>query len=111
MATTLLLSVTFANAQSKKITTETAKINGNCGMCKKTIETAANTKTAKLNWDTNTKTATVTYDSKKTNLDEILKRVADAGYDNQKFSAPDSVYDNLHGCCQYYRDPKIAVVK
>ena len=42
MAMTLLLSVTFASAQIKNKTTETVKINGNCGMCKKTIETAAN---------------------------------------------------------------------
>ena len=57
-----------------------------------------------VNWDTNTKTATVTYDTKKTNLDAILKRVADAGYDNEKFSAPNAVYDELHGCCQYDRE-------
>ena len=42
MAMTLLLSITFANAQIKNAKTETAKIYGNCGMCKKTIETAAN---------------------------------------------------------------------
>ena len=32
---TLLLSVTFVNAQVKNKTIETVKINGNCGMCKK----------------------------------------------------------------------------
>ena len=106
MAITVLLSVTFANAQSKINVTETVKINGNCGMCKKTIETAANTKTAKVNWDKNTKTAKVTFDSRKTNLNEILKRIADAGYDNEKFTAPDAVYDMLHGCCQYTREPR-----
>lgn len=107
MAITLLLSVTFANAQSKNSVTETVKINGNCGMCKKTIETAANTKTAKLKWDVNTKTATVTYNPKKTNSNEILKRVADAGYDNEKFTAPDATYDKLHECCQYDRESKV----
>lgn len=106
MAITVLLSVTFANAQSKNKVTETVKINGNCGMCKKTIETAANNKTAKVNWDVNTKIATITYDAKKTNLNEILKRVADAGYDNEKFTASDAVYDKLHGCCQYDRISK-----
>ena len=107
MAITLLLSVTFATAQSKNNVTETVKISGNCGMCKKTIETAVNSKTTKLIWDKNTKIATVTYDSKKTNLDEILKLVADAGYDNEKFTAQDSVYDNLHECCQYDRETKM----
>lgn len=104
MVMTLLLSVTFASAQIKNKTTETVKINGNCKMCKKTIETAANIKNiAKVDWDENTKIAMVTYDAKKTNLDTVLKRVADAGYDNEKFTAPNKVYDELHGCCQYDR--------
>lgn len=108
VALTLLLSVTFANAQSKNNVTETVKINGNCGMCKKTIETAAaKNKTAVVNWNADTKTATVTYNPKKTNLNEILKSVADAGYDNEKFTAPDTVYNKLHGCCQYDRDQKV----
>ena len=105
MVMTLLLSVTFASAQIKNKSTETVKINGNCGMCKKTIETAANIdNVAKVNWNKDTKIATVTYDKKKTNLDAILKRVADAGYDNEKFTAPTATYDGLHGCCQYDRD-------
>lgn len=105
MAITLLLSVTLSNAQSKNNVTETVKINGNCGMCKKTIETAANNKTANLTWDVDSKIATVTYDSKKTSLDEILKRVANVGYDNEKFTAPTTAYNKLPGCCQYDREP------
>ncbi|WP_428232138.1 heavy-metal-associated domain-containing protein [Flavobacterium sp.] len=105
MVMTLLLSVTFASAQIKNKTTQTVKINGNCAMCKKTIETAANVdNVAKVNWNKDTKIATITYDSKKTNPDAILKRVADAGYDNERFTAPTAVYDELHGCCQYDRD-------
>ena len=108
MAMTLLLSITFVNAQIKNAKTETAKIYGNCGMCKKTIETAANvTKTAKVDWNVDTKMASITYDTKKTNPDEILKRIALAGYDSDKFLAPDAVYDKLHGCCQYDREAKI----
>lgn len=107
MAITLLLSVTIANAQIKNATTENIKIYGNCGMCKKNIETAANVKkVAKVDWNADTKMATITYDAKKTNSDEILKRVALAGYDSDKFLAPDAVYDQLHGCCQYDREAK-----
>lgn len=107
VAITLLLSVTFANAQNKNSVTETVKINGNCSMCKQTIETAAaKNKTTKVNWNESTKTATVTYNPKKTSLDQILKSVADAGYDNEKFTAEDAVYEQLHGCCQYERDLK-----
>ena len=110
MAITLLLSVTIAGAQIKNATTETVKIYGNCGMCKTTIETAGNLKkVAKVEWNKDTKMATLTYDATKTSQDEILKRIALAGYDNDKFLAPDAVYDTLHGCCQYEREAKVAV--
>ena len=92
MAITLLLSVTIAGAQIKNATTETVKIYGNCGMCKTTIETAGNLKkVAKVEWNKDTKMATLTYDATKTSQDEILKRIALAGYDNDKFLAPDAV--------------------
>lgn len=110
MAMTLLLSITIGNAQIKNAKTETVKVYGNCGMCKKTIETAANLKNAtKVDWNVETKMLTMTYDTKKTNPDEILKRIALAGYDSDKFLAPDAVYDKLHGCCQYDREAKTAV--
>jgi lipocalin/copper chaperone CopZ len=79
-------------------------------MCKTTIETAGNLKKmAKVEWNKDSKMATLTYDSTKTSQDEILKRVALAGYDSDKFLAPDAVYDKLHGCCQYEREAKTAV--
>lgn len=110
MAITLLLSITIGNAQIKNVKTETVKIFGNCGMCEATIEKAGSlNKVAKVDWNKDSKMATITYDSQKTNPDEILKRIALAGYDSEKFLAPDDVYDNLHGCCQYDREAKVAV--
>ncbi|MFE3866823.1 DUF3347 domain-containing protein [Flavobacterium sp. LS2P90] len=110
MAITLLLSMTIANAQIKNAKTETVKIYGNCGMCETTIEKAGNLKkVAQVDWDKDTKMATLTYDSAQTNQDEILKRIALAGYDSDKFLAPDTTYDALHGCCQYEREAKVAV--
>jgi copper chaperone CopZ len=101
---TLLLPFTACNAQIKNPQTATVKIYGNCGMCKNTIESAGNSKTiAKVNWNADTKMATITYDSKKTNQDEVLKRISLAGYDSDSFLAPLSVYNNLPGCCQYDR--------
>lgn len=105
----VLLSVPL-HAQIKNAKTETVKIYGNCGMCKTTIEkTGTIKKTAKVDWNQETQMATLTYDSKKTNPDEILKRIALAGYDSDKFLAPDDVYNNLHGCCQYERVAKVPV--
>ena len=110
MAITLLLSVTIVSAQIKNAKTETVKIYGNCDMCKMTIETAGNLKKmAKVEWNKDSKMATLTYDSTKTSQDEILKRIALAGYDSDKFLAPDATYDALHGCCQYEREAKVAV--
>lgn len=107
MAFAVMLSTSACNAQIKNAKTETVKIYGNCGMCKTNIEKAGNKKKlAKVDWNENTKMATITYDAKKTNQDEILKRIALSGYDSDKFLAPDDVYNNLHGCCQYERKGK-----
>ena len=109
IATFVLLSITI-NAQIKNAKTETVTIYGNCGMCETKIENAGNIKkVAKVDWDQDSKIATLTYDSTKTNSDEILIRIALAGYDSDKFLAPDDVYDNLHGCCQYDRVAKVPV--
>lgn len=101
---TLLLSSVVLSAQIKNQKTETVKIFGNCGMCKKTIEKAANLKdVATVVWNKDTKMAILTYDSKQTSQNEILKNIAKAGYDSDKFNAKNEDYDNLPGCCQYDR--------
>ena len=110
-ATILLFSSSSCNAQIKNAKTEIVKIYGNCEMCEKTIETAGNVKkVANVEWNKDSKMATITYDSIKTNQDEILKRIALAGYDSDKFLAPDDVYSKLAGCCQYERVNKTAIV-
>lgn len=107
---TLFLSFTQSNAQIKNSKTETIKIYGNCGMCQTKIENAGSIKkTAKVNWNVDTKMATLTYDATKTNQDEILKQIALAGYDSDKFLAPNDVYSKLPGCCQYDREAKVPV--
>lgn len=94
-----------ASGQSiKNATTDTFKVEGNCGMCEKTIETAANKKgVVKADWNKDSKLLVVTFDNKKTNSDQILKRVAYAGYDNEKYKGDDKAYTELAGCCQYER--------
>ena len=92
----LLLSVVVSNAQIKNAKTATVKIFGNCAICKATIERAGNLKKiASVDWNKDTKMATITYDAKKTNEDEILKRIALVGYDNPKFLAPEDIYNKL----------------
>ena len=109
IAISVLLSTT-GNAQIKNAKTESVKIYGNCGMCETKIEKAGNIKKiANVDWNQETQMATLTYDATKTNQDEILKRIALVGYDSDKFLAPDDVYNNLHGCCQYDRVAKVPV--
>ena len=84
--------------------TETVKIYGNCGMCKETIEEAAyKKKEAMAEWNIDSKMAIITFDSTKTNLDAILKRIAQAGYDSDEYTAPNTSYEKLHECCKYDR--------
>ncbi len=110
-ATILLFSFSSCNAQIKNAITESVKIYGNCEMCENTIETAGSVKKiANVDWNKDSKIATITYDSTKTNQDEILKRIALAGYDSDKFLAPDDVYSKLAACCQYERVNKTAIV-
>jgi len=83
---------------------ETIKVWGNCGMCKTTIEKAAKKAGAKAaNWNEDSKELTVSYLSTKTSSAKIQEAIAKSGYDTQDFTAIQSAYDNLHGCCKYDR--------
>ena len=92
--------------------TDTFQVLGNCGMCKKTIETAA--KNAGANaafWDGDKDLLTVQFDPAKTSTDAIQKAVAQSGYDNVAYKAPDAVYEKLHECCHYDRSGRPATAK
>jgi len=105
MAVMMLLVSLLYTAQIKNAKTETVKISGNCDMCKSKIEKSGNVKNvATVNWDEDSNMATLTYDASKTNQQEILKRIANAGYDSESFYAPDDVYAKLPSCCQYKRN-------
>jgi len=98
-----MLALSFtANAETKKTS---FKVSGNCSMCEKKIETAAKSVegVAIADWDKKTKVMTLSYDTNKTNLDEIHKAIAKVGYDTDKVKAEDAVYNKLHSCCKYDR--------
>lgn len=107
MVIAVLLSAqnTFANIKNAK--TVTAKISGSCQMSETAIKNAGNVKRiANVEWNMNTHMATITFDSTQTDKDEILKRIALAGYDNEAYLAPDRAYSNLSNDCQYKRTLK-----
>ncbi len=103
----LFAGFSSVNGQSKTsgkqaaVKTSVFKVWGNCGMCKKTIEGAAKTSGATFaEWNEDSKMLTVKYSSK-TSPEKIQKSIAAAGYDNEKYTASDDVYNNLHECCKY----------
>ena len=78
MAMFISMSFTVCNAQIKNSKTETVKILGNCEICESTIEKAGSLKkVAQVDWNKDTKMASITYDSSKTTKDEVLKRILD----------------------------------
>ena len=98
----LLLTSVFSFAQA---VTEQFLVKGNCNMCKARIETAA-TKAGAISadWSAETQTLTMVLDETKVTCDTILKQVAEAGHDNEKFKAPESAYKALPACCLYTKD-------
>lgn len=107
----VVLSATSGFAQIRNSKTETVKILGKCDACKTAIEKAGNLKNiAVVSWSKDSKMATITFDSKKTNRDEILKRIALVGYDSDQYLAPDSAYEKLAECCIYERQKKEPVM-
>ncbi|MBL7938805.1 MAG: DUF3347 domain-containing protein [Flavobacteriales bacterium] len=104
--TLLLLAITSCSGV-KNARTETVRINGNCGMCEATIEEAGLQKgLSQVDWDKGSRDAVLTFDSTRTTADAMLRRIAEAGYDNQAYLAPDAVYEKLPLCCHYERTGK-----
>ena len=78
-------------------------VRGNCGMCKSTIEEAANSVegVAKADWDVDQKKIKISLLNNKTNIMSIHEAIALSGYDTEKVSGNLDAYNNLPGCCQY----------
>lgn len=103
----LLLALTSMNAQLNNVQTATVKIPANCEMCKSAIETAGTMKkVSTVQWNKETQLAVISYNAEKTSKEEILKRIALAGFDNEAYLAPDDTYASLADCCQYERKLK-----
>lgn len=85
--------------------TETFKVYGNCGMCKKTIEGSLKDVKGveKADWNKETKMMEVTFNPKKITLMEIKEKIAGVGYDMDDVRSTKDSYESLPGCCQYER--------
>ena len=83
----------------------TFKVYGNCGMCKKRIESALSDVKGieKATWDVKSKMISVTFNPQTISLLTIKKKIAEAGHDTDETKADDKVYNKLPGCCKYER--------
>ncbi|MCX8522420.1 TonB-dependent receptor [Chryseobacterium formosus] len=98
----LFLLSTFISAQN--LSKNQFQVKGNCEMCKERIETTAikaGAKSARYSIDSQTLTLETAGNISPEN---ILKKVAEAGHDNEKFKASTETYEKLPGCCHYERD-------
>ena len=98
-----------SNTTDTEISNETAMTNvsfgvrGNCGMCKTTIEKAANNVegVATATWNVDKKKIEVSFDEAKTDAIVIHKAIAASGYDTDKVKGDLDAYEGLPGCCKY----------
>ncbi|MEN8890092.1 MAG: cation transporter [Wenyingzhuangia sp.] len=117
VAVIVALGVTSCKNETKKETeTTTAEeskdmamidlsfgVRGNCGMCKNTIEKAANgvEGVASANWDVYKKKIDVSFDDSKTDAMAIHNAIATSGYDTEKVVGSEEAYKDLPECCKY----------
>ena len=95
----LAISLTSCNTSSKNNTSTTKEISkdiaikeisfgvrGNCGMCKSTIEKAANSLdgVSSATWNIDQKTILISYDSLNINELSIHNAISASGYDTEK---------------------------
>lgn len=97
-----LLSIQFIFAQN--LSKNQFKVKGNCEMCKERIEnTAKKAGAKKAVYSIDLQTLTIETGNNASS-DEILKKIAEAGHDNEKFKASAETYEALPGCCHYDRN-------
>jgi len=84
-------------------------VRGNCGMCKSTIEKAANAVAgvSQANWDVDKKKMEVSFDDTKTDVMAIHNAIAASGYDTDKVLGGEKAYENLPDCCKYDHEMKM----
>lgn len=106
IATALFLTSFYSYSQNQsegKWKTDTLKVEGICGMCEDRIEEACNlSKGVKISdWDKDSKMLVVTYNTKKTDLNEIAGELNKVGHDNEISKSTDKQYGKIHQCCRY----------
>lgn len=81
----------------------TLHVRGLCGMCRDRIESlaAAQIHVREARWNAENEELTVSFEDARPDEDAMMKVLAAAGHDTEKYRASDDVYDALPACCQY----------
>ncbi|WP_394660276.1 TonB-dependent receptor domain-containing protein [uncultured Chryseobacterium sp.] len=104
-----LVSAPFISAQN--LLKHSFTVKGNCNMCKERIESTAKKAGAKTAvYSVDLQTLTIETDNA-VSADGILKKVADAGHDNERFKTTESSYEALPDCCHYERNSQAATTE
>ena len=81
------------------------KVKGNCSMCKSRIEqTAQKAGANSAHWDLEHQILELEISTEYSSFDKILKQIAEAGHDNERYTASEETYNNLPKCCLYERE-------
>ena len=81
------------------------KVKGNCNMCKSRIEqTAQKAGANSAHWDLEHQILELEIGTEYSSFDKILKQIAEAGHDNERYTASEETYNNLPACCLYERE-------
>jgi periplasmic mercuric ion binding protein len=90
---------------SQQTTKAEFKVYGACGMCETRIENAAKSLdgVASADWKQESQMLTIEYDADKVKLEDVHKKIAEAGHDTELVRAKDEVYQKLPACCHYER--------
>jgi len=98
----ILTTFSLAAQNEGRLQTATFKVSGVCGLCKQRIEAAVLGKgVSTADWKIATQLLTITYNPKRTTLEQVHQRIANVGHDTELKKAPDDVYKALHECCLY----------
>ena len=81
------------------------QVKGNCNMCKSRIEqTAQKAGANSAHWDLEHQILELEISTEHSSFDKILKQIAEAGHDNERYTASKETYNNLPACCLYERE-------
>ena len=95
--------LTLAQESQKKIVASEFRVEGNCEICKKTIEKAAlSVKGVKMaKWDIPSNLLSLIYNRRKVEVINIHNAIAKSGYSTSEIKAKKEDYNKLPKCCQY----------